>query len=427
MNGEWTAAKLAFLIVFVASAEPTWAHGTTDRVSVASGGAQANLESFQAALSADGRFVAFSSFASNLVRNDTNATADIFLRDRGEGSTTRLSVGHGGTQANGASGNPAVSPDGRFVAFSSNASNLVPADTNELSDVFLLDRRTGTIQRVSLGQGHAQGNGFDPSISADGRFVAFNAFANLLPGGQATFDVFVRDRQTSTTHRVSVGSGNVSGNADSLDPTISADGRFVAFQSLASNLVPGDTNCHYDVFVRDLKAGTTRRMSVGPKGQGDGESAFPAISAEGRFVAFSSLATNLVDGDTNATTDVFIRDRWTGATRRVSVGVGSVQGNGASASPALSASGRVVAFSSAASNLVSGDTNGVSDVYLRHLQTGAIRRVSVGAGGTQGNGFSGSPALTAHGRVIAFELFSTTLVPGDTNNVQDVFVRVPRP
>jgi Tol biopolymer transport system component len=167
------------------------------------------------------------------------------------------------------------------------------------------------------------------------------------------------------TERVSVGPGGVQGNGFSRDPALSADGRFVAFGSFATNLVPGDTNVQADVLVHDRRTGTTRRVSVGPRGiQSNGESRFPKLSADGRLVAFISQADNLVPGDTNNAEDIFVRDRRTGTTRRVSVGTGGVQGDLDSFFPALSADGRFVAFTSRATNLAPGDTNGALDVFV---------------------------------------------------------------
>jgi Tol biopolymer transport system component len=283
-----------------------------------------------------------------------------------------VSLGPDGVQSNGDSDRQVVSADGRFVAFLSTASNLVPGDTNGEPDVFVHDRRTGSTRRVSVGTGGAQGNSVsdNPAISADGRFVAFASYAsNLVRGdGNDDQDVFVRDRQAGTTARVSLGPGGAQGDFYSDNPALSANGRFVAFESGASNLVPGDSNGVLDVFVRDRQTGTTRRVSLGAAGaQGDEFSFGPAISADGRFVAFASVATNLVPGDTNGEADVFVRDRKAGTTRRVSFGLGSAQGNGESYAPALSADGRLVAFLSRATNLVPGDTNGVQDVFVRSL------------------------------------------------------------
>src|SRR5947199_353237 len=264
---------------------------TTERVSVASGGTEGNGASLSSALSADGRFVAFVSAATDLVAADTNGVSDVFVHDRQTGATERVSVASGGTQANNVSSYPALSADGRFVAFQSDATNLVVGDTNGKTDVFVHDRQTGTTERVSVASGGGtQGTG------NSGGFFAF--------------------------------------------PALSGDGRLVAFQSDATNLVAGDTNGATDVFVHDRQTGTTERVSVASGGsQGNGSSAGPVLSADGRFVAFHGTATNLVPGDTNGTTDVFVHDRQTGTTERMSVASGGTQGNGPSSGAALPADG----------------------------------------------------------------------------------------
>jgi len=234
---------------------------TTERVSVDSGGLQGNSWSSTPSISSDGRFVAFRSVASNLVSGDTNSTWDIFVHDRQTSQTTRVSVDSGGLQGNGRSQSTSISSDGRFVAFHSRASNLVPGDTNGTYDIFVHNRQTGQTTRVSVDSGGLQGNSLSEmsSISSDGRFVAFESYAsNLVPGdtnGEA--DIFVHDRQTGQTTRVSVDSGGLQGNNHSDGPmSISSDGRFVAFQSEATNLVPGDTNGRTDIFVHDRQPNT---------------------------------------------------------------------------------------------------------------------------------------------------------------------------
>ena len=416
------------LAIAVGVSVPAWAGGATERVSVGPGGAQANESSSSPALSAEGRFVAFASFATNLVPGDTNNNSDVFVRDRRTGTIRRVSTGPGGVQGDRGSFNPALSADGRFVAFESRATNLVPGDFNRVEDVFVRDRWSGTTERVSTGPGGVQGNrdSFDPALSPDGRFVAFTSRAgNLVPGdtnGQT--DVFVRDRRTGVTERVSVGPGGVQANNSSDSPALSADGRLVAFLSWASNLVPGDANGWPDVFVWDRQTGVTERVSVGPGGvESKAESRSPALSADGRFVAFASDATNLVPSDTNLDSDVFVRDRQTGVTRRVSLGPGGVQSNGFSFGPALSPGGRFVAFESNANNLVPGDTNDTWDVFIRDRRQGRTERVSVGPGGAQGDLDSSEPAVSADGRFVAFSSVAGNLVPGDTNIVSDVFVR----
>ena len=271
------------------------APGNTTRVSVASDGTQANGGSFTPSISADGRYVAFASIAVNLVSGDTNGVQDIFVHDRQTGQTTRVSVASGGAQANGPSFDPSISADGRYVAFASNASNLVSGDTNNTGDIFVHDRQTGATTRVSIGPGGTQANrgSLAPSISADGRYVAFHSDATNLVSGvtNGTTHIFVHDRQTGATTRVSVASDGTEGNSVSIKPSISADGRYVAFQSIATNLVSGDTNRNQDIFVHDRQTGQTTRVSVASDGtEGNSGSNDPSISANGRYVAFQSQA-----------------------------------------------------------------------------------------------------------------------------------------
>jgi signal peptidase I len=403
--------------------------GTTEMVSVDSAGNQANGFSTWPAISADGRFVAFASDASNLVPGDSNGQGDIFVHDRQTGATERVSVDSAGGQADGSSSEPVISGDGRFVVFVCDASNLVPGDSNGQGDVFVHDRQTGATERVSVDSAGNQGDGGSgkPAISADGRFVAFESDAsNLVPGdsnGQS--DVFVHDRQTGATERVSVDSAGSQGDGGSGKPAISADGRFVAFESDAANLVLDDANSRSDVFVRDRQTGATERVSVDGHGtQSDGSSTRPAISADGRFVAFESMATNLVSHDFNRQHDIFVHDRQTGATERVSVSSDGRQVSSPSNVPAISADGRFVAFASGARNLAPGDDNRFyfADVFVHDCQTGATERVSANSAGNQGNDYSGLPAISGDGRFVAFWSLAADLAPVDHYG-QHVFVR----
>ena len=307
------------------TAGPAAAGGARTRlVSVSSTGVQGNAESTAAGISGNGRYVIFESAASNLVPGDTNGFGDVFVRDVNTGTTSRVSVSSTGAQANYLSTIGSISGNGRYVTFISHATNLVPGDTNDVPDVFVRDLRAGTTSRVNVSSTGAQANdrSIGTAISADGRYVTFGSEAsNLVPGDtNGAFDVFVRDLRAGTTVLVSVSSTGAQGNDFSVGSEISADGRYVAFTSVASNLVPGDTNNSNDVFVRDRRTGTTSRVSVTSTGaQASTDSYFSKISADGRYVAFSSPATNLVPDDTNQAWDVFVRDRRAGTTTRVDV------------------------------------------------------------------------------------------------------------
>jgi Tol biopolymer transport system component len=410
------------------SAGSALAGGITTRVSVDNAGIEGNSGSSGPSISADGLYVAFESDADNLVPDDSNFVFDVFVRDRQTGTTTRVSVDNTGNQGDDDSSGPSISADGRYVAFESFATNLVPGDTNAVSDVFVHDRQTGQTALVSVDSAGVQGNGdsFSPSISADGRYVAFESFAtDLVPGDtNAVFDVFVHDRLTGQTTRVSVDSSGSEGEGDSYSASISADGRYVAFTSDAPNLVPGDTNVASDVFVHDRLTGLTARASVESAGnQGNSDSFEPSISGDGLYVAFTSLASNLVTSDNNDVLDVFVRDRQSGTTTRVSVDNTGNQGDGDSYGPSISADGRYVAFQSFATDLVPGDNNSAFDVYVRDRQSGLTTRVSVDSSGSQGDGDSYSPSISGNGRFVAVESIASNLVPDDTNDVTDIFVR----
>jgi Tol biopolymer transport system component len=400
--------------------------GATSRVSVASDGTQANYDARYSSVSADGRVVAFESAASNLVAGDTNGAPDIFVHDRDTGATSRVSVSTNGTEGNGGSSYAAISANGRVVAFWSYATNLVAADTNDSPDIFVHDRDTGVTSRVSVASNGTEANAssFYHAISADGRYVAFSSDATNLVSGDTNgkVDVFLHDRVTGSTTRVSVESGGAQANDDSYYPALSADGRYVAFSSDATNLVAGDTNLRTDVFVRDCVAGVTTRVSVASNGaQADFESLWPSLSADGRYVAFESDAGNLVPNDIGPR-DIFVHDRATAATTLVSVSSGGAQGNGNSYSATISADGRKVAFASHASNLVTGDTNGFDDIFVHDRATGTTTRVNVPVSGLQSNDYSYQPAISADGLTVSFTSGASNLVPNDTNHSPEIFV-----
>ncbi len=398
-------------------------------VSLASDGTQGNGGSYNPAFSTEGRYVAFESTASNLVSGDTNNWTDIFFHDQKTGETTRVSIATDGTQANYHSNAPSVSEGGRFVAFRSTANNLVIDDTNGEMDIFIHDRQMEETSRVSLASGGAEANdlSWGYSISSDARYVAFDSNADNLVPGEANYgrDIFVHDRQTKLTTRVSVITGGAqSTEGGSLDPSISSDGRYVAFISYASDLVIDDTNDKADVFFHDRMITQTIRVSVASDGsQANDNSYLPSISADGRLVAFYSDASNLVSNDTNGVSDVFIHDRMITQTIRISVASDGSQANGASWMPSISADGRYVAFHSNATNLVTSDTNNLPDAFVHDLQTGETFRVSEAQDGTQANGSSGVVSISTEGLYVVFHSSANNLVSNDNNGFGDIFVK----
>jgi Tol biopolymer transport system component len=400
------------------------------RVSVASDGTQSDEASYAPSISAGGRYVAFGSGATNLVGGDTNNSWDVFVHDRQTGETQRVSVASDAAQGDGESRFASISGSGRYVAFESSAANLAVGDTNGEKDILLHDRQTGENQIISVASDGTQGDdeSYACAISADGRFVAFTSYATNLVEGDTNDkrDVFLHDSESGQTSRVSVASGGAQGADWSGYPSLSADGRYVAFYSYVPDLVAGDDNDTSDVFVHDRQTAQTTCVSVAPDGMpGDGRSYGPSISADGRYVAFESDATNLVAGDTNGQFDVFIHDRQTGETTRVSVASDGTEGDLWSSFASISTTGRYVAFDSPATNLVAGDTNGEGDVFVHDRQTGETRRASVASDGTQGDDRSYAPSISAFGDYVAFHSHATTLVLGDTNGRRDIFLHGP--
>jgi hypothetical protein len=417
LSGSPRARVALLAMIFGALASPTAAPAAVSRVSLTSDGRQATGwpyrgDSFNARISADGHFIVFQSSALDLVPGaNRNSSAGYFVRNLVTGVTEEVTVpvapgyGYGYNT-------PTISAQGRYVAFSWYGPNLVPGDTNNTSDAFVRDRETGTTERVSVASDGSQGSsdGGVPSISADGRFVAFSSFAsNLVPGDtNRSVDAFVRDRALGTTQRI-VGSLNgapVTGGVFSM----SADGRFVVF---------GNSK----IFIFDRVTGTTEQADVSSSGSvANGSSSGGSLSADDRFVTFMSNATNLVPGDTNGFVDVFVRDRLTGTTERVDVSTGGGQTNSWSSSPSISGDGRFAIFTSFATNVVAGDTNDTIDVFVRDRLSGTTERISIGRTGGQGSIASVGPTISSDGRFVAFDSRSSNLVPADTNHVADVFV-----
>jgi Tol biopolymer transport system component len=327
----------------------------------------------------------------------------------GAGVTMRLSTDASGNQVDGYSTMPVLSADGGFTVFTSDAAGLVPGDANGNWDIFLKNTQTGAISRLSGDEG-----GYGASISADGRYIAF------LGGSQ----IYVNDALTSTMTLASADMYGVEANSFTDGPAISSDGRYVAFHSLATNMAPEDTNGTMDVFVKDTRTGSVQIASADMYGNpGNSFSDLASVSGDGRYVAFQSIANNLVPGDTNGKWDVFVKDTLTGDIRIVSADADGNPGDDNSTGASISANGRYVAYESAASNLVPDDSNGVSDIFVKDVLNGDILLVSSDSTGNLVNGDSGAPAISADGRYVAFSSEADNLVTGDDNVYWDIFVK----
>lgn len=378
------------------------------RVSVSSSGEQANDFNEHAAVSGNGRHVAFMSKAFNLVPGDTNQKEDVFVHDRITGATERVSLTPTGSQFPDLSGKPSLSDDGSLVAF---MGRLADDDA-----IWVRDRLAGVTQPISDATG-LDGRCFDPALSGDGRWVAF-----VNHDGEQQ-QVYVHDRLTGALELVSRSTGGAAGNDPSYAPSISRNGRWVAFASSADNLVGDDSNEKIDVFVRDRQSGITTLVSRNQSGGlGDDDSIEAAIAADGRWVAFSSKAENLVADDDNGKSDVFVVDTATGAVQRVSVNPQGGEVDKESWLPRLSADGSYCVFSSLSDDLVAGDGNGKEDVFRRDLAAGITVRVSIAVGGGDPDEFSTAPALASDAPVVAYTSKAQNLVPADGNDKTDVFV-----
>src|SRR5215218_2415935 len=406
----WAVAVVGLTVV-----PPAFA-ATAERISVSATGEQGNGGSFSAAISADGRYTVFVSYASNLVSGDTNDACDVFVRDNSNGGIELVSVSSSGEQVVTQSClvRPAISADGRFVAFHSDAVGLVLNDTSTNSDIFVRDRELGTTERMSVGSNGetALGNGteyatsLDPAISADGRLVAFMSSGRNLIADREIYEthVYVRDRLTGATEIVSERSDQQPTNGPAAQPSLSADGRYVAFVSYSEGLVPGDDNLGPDVFVRDRASGTTTAASVSSTEalpdyiSGRPQSEQPSISGDGRYVAFSSNASDLVPGDDYNDIDVFVRDRVAGTTRMGSVtATGEQAYGGDSVWPSISADGRHVAFHSSAGNLSPGGGFGTYDIILFDAASGVTKPLTIGQDYDEDDSIFAS--LTADGKI----------------------------
>jgi len=407
-----------------------------ERISLTDAGLEADLDSYQAALSDDGSVVAFRSGATNLVADDTNGWSDIFVRDLAAGTTERVSFDADGDELfGGLSHQPSLSDDGLKVVFTA---RYQPGIERSITGLYERDTASSRLLLPDNGgfgpTAPAQGR-LNARISGNGQFVVFDTDDTLQnlweseieppnPFNTVIFDVFIHDVVTDPTpqvERLSLDSSGDEGRGDSIGASVSDTGRWVAFHSYADDLVADDLNEHEDVFVRDRDLSTTELISANLTGDpGDDDSIQAVISGDGQFVAFRSRATDLVAGDTNNRWDIFVRDRAAGITERVSVSSAGVEANHHSTDPDISDDGRFVVFRSLASSLVATDSNNRADVFVHDRTTGQTAIISRPAAG-ESNGMSHEPVISGDGQWIAFESDATNLITGDSNRARDIF------
>jgi Tol biopolymer transport system component len=407
----------------------------TERVSAAADGATADGASADPVLSTTGRILAFDTKATNLTPFDTNGpVSDIVNLDLATNARRLVSAG-----GNGPSYTPTISANGQRVVFTSDASNLVPGDTNGFTDIFLRDGGQPIIRLTTVGATQADGPSFQPELSADGQTLVFSSSAsNLVPGdtnGQP--DVFVQNLRNGVITRISVSSSKQQANGRSTQPAISADGRFVSYASGATNLVKHDTNGVADVFVTDLVTHRTERVSLSSSGKQQNRAVtspftqISDISGDGRFITFDSDATNLYPADTNRHTDIFLHDRQLGTTTLISASSFNVEGNNDSFAPRMTPNGHFVTFQSFATNLAPGG-GPREDIFLRDTRENTTSLVNVTADGSPRGPelvpqLLQRPAISSNGKIAAFSSTVANLTPGDTNGAEDVFVRLMEP
>jgi Tol biopolymer transport system component len=387
-----------------------------------------NSASLNPSISADGRYIAFASDASNLVSDDTNDSTDIFVHDRDTSTTTRVSVASDGTQGNSYSRQSHISANGRFVTFESEASNLVPDDTNNQPDIFVHNLDTGETVRVSVASDgtEAASSSFDPSISADGQVVAFwsNAY-NLIPEDSNDIrDSFVHFLDTGETVRVNIASDGTESNNETYETIISANGQFALFWSRSDILVEDDTNQTDDIFLHDLQTRETTRVNVASDGTEANDYTFEyfSVSADGRFVAFQSRATNFSPDHNDDRNDIFVRDRETGETILITdIDECSVDFCFGSSTPSISDDGRYIAFYSDVTGFVEDDTNETTDVFVYDREGETYTRVSINSNGREFVEGAYEPVISGNGRYVVFET-GAPLQRGDLNLTTDVYL-----
>ncbi len=405
-------------------------------INVGKGGVQGDGASFHVSTSEDGRYAAFISFSRNWASPDhpiSNNRLDVFVRDRQTDELIKITYGTGGEVTDEHSYDPYVTPDGRYVSYWSYASNLVYGDTNDHLfirdglDVFVYDMQAKTTKRVNLNSdgGEIDGNSIG-ALTPDGRYVTFVSDGRVMlkePHHSGQSAVYLRDRFTSTVERISTGIDSLYPNA-AVDTALgSYDARTIVYAGPASNLVPGDTNGYGDLFLYDRITGKTKLITNAPDGSpGNGDSVAPQITYDGRFIVFLSFASNLVIGDTNGQSDIFVYDVEKDKIRRVNVAEDGTQSNGLSKDPSICTNGRFVSFTTEATNLVPGDTNGLRDVIIHDLLTDSNTLATINESGEWGNAKAHRSYLVPDCRAITIASDATNLVENDTNGFRDLFM-----
>lgn len=416
-------------------------------------GDQANSDSNywgRPGISADGRFVAFNSYASDIVTDDTNGDWDVFIRDTTTGVTNLAGRASDGTQANSFTYDPSLSADGRYIVYWSPADNLVAGDSNGAADVFRTDTLTGITTRLSLASDGTQANGYSwqAAISANGRYIAFASAADnlvsdlahpgttrLLDDTNGRQDIFLHDAQTGLTRLVSRRNGDpvadtqptpsATPDDESANPSVSADGRFVVYDSFATDIITGERQYSTrGVFLYDVVANVTTSVSHNAAGrQALGASRNATISADGKWVVFQSDSKELTaDASTGFSTEIYLYEVATRAITRISRTPDGAQGDRFSSTPTISDDGRIIVYASTSTNLVAGDTNGfVSDVFRHDRVTGTTELLSRNADGVQGNADSYTAGISGNGQAVAFFSEASNLDPADSFTNPDVY------
>jgi hypothetical protein len=357
---------------------------------------------------------------------DTNGTKDIVIKDTTNEAVVAATKGYDGSPADSYSNICAIAADGTFASYHSNAANLVSDDNNAKIDVFVYKVATDSIQLISRSSDGTIGDNHSYSASShDGRHFVFRSLAsNLVPGdNNGKYDIFLKDIQDGSVERLSIDSDEAQSNHDSLNAHLTPDRRYVLFDSTATNLVASDTNAVDDVFLRDRTLGTTERISIADdESEANGASSGVGVSADGRYIIFLSSASNLVSGDSNASKDFFIRDRTLGTTVRINPTHDGNEINAGITSGATTPDLRYLVFLTSATNIVAVDTNAKSDVFRFDRVSGATTMVSSALDGTQGNGTPGGINISDDGQHVIFQSNANNLLPGDSNAAEDAFV-----